>query len=65
MPRSHRLAEIKHASAKLAGLFDLSLQVLAGDQAIRFLFLAEPGKTLGKYQDGCSLICGMQVHCLE
>lgn len=56
VPRSHRLAEIKHAPAKLAGLFDLSLQVLAGDQAIRFLFLAEPGKTLGKYQNGCSLI---------
>ncbi|HGP1315898.1 TPA: nitroreductase family protein, partial [Pseudomonas aeruginosa] len=56
VPRSHQLAEIKHAPAKLAGLLDLSLQVLAGDQAIRFLFLAEPGKTLGKYQDGCSLI---------
>ncbi|MFO6292409.1 hypothetical protein, partial [Pseudomonas aeruginosa] len=49
-------ADIKHAPTKLAGLLDLSLQVLAGDQATRFLFLAEPGKTLGKYQDGCSLI---------
>lgn len=56
VPRSHQLAEIKHATARLAGLLDLSLQVLAGDQAIRFLFLAEPGKTQGKYQDGCSLI---------
>lgn len=56
VPRYHQLAEIKHAPAKLAGLLDHSLQVLAGDQATRFLFLAEPGKTLGKYQDGCSLI---------
>lgn len=55
-PRTHQLLEIKHAPAKLAGLYDLSLQVLQGDQAIRFLFLAEPGKTLGKYQDGCSLV---------
>lgn len=56
VPRSHRLAEMKHAAARLEGLLYHSLQVLAGDRATRFLFLAEPGKTLGKYQDGCSLI---------
>lgn len=55
-PRIHQLLELKHAPAKLAGLYDLSRQVLEGDQATRFLFLAEPGKTLGKYQDGCSLV---------
>lgn len=56
VPRHHQLAEIKRAHAKLASLLEHSLQVLAGDKATRFLFLAEPGKTLGKYQDGCSLI---------
>lgn len=55
-PRAHQLLELKGALAKLKGLYDLSLQVMQGDQSIRFLFLAEPGKTLGKYQDGCSLI---------
>lgn len=55
-PREHYLAELKGATDKLAGLYDLSLQVLEGDQATRFLFVAEPGKTLGKYQDGCSLV---------
>lgn len=55
-PKAHQLVELKQASAKLAGLYDLSLQVLKGDKATRFLFLAEPGKTLGKYQDGCSLV---------
>ncbi|POY79700.1 hypothetical protein BKM09_013335 [Pseudomonas amygdali pv. morsprunorum] len=55
-PKTHQLLELKHAPAKLSSLYDLSLQVLQGDQAIRFLFLAEPGKTLGKYQDGASLI---------
>lgn len=55
-PRTHQLLELKHAPAKLVGLYDLSRQVLGGDQATRFLFLAEPGKTLGKYQDGCSLV---------
>ncbi len=55
-PRAHQLLELKHAPAKLAGLYDLSMQVLEGAQATRFLFLAEPGKTLSKYQDGCSLV---------
>lgn len=55
-PKAHQLVELQQASAKLAGLHDLSMQVLKGDEAIRFLFLAEPGKTLGKYQDGCSLV---------
>lgn len=54
--RAHQLVELKHATGKLASLYELSLQVLDGDEATRILFLAEPGKTLGKYQDGCSLI---------
>lgn len=32
------------------------MKVLGGDRATRILFLSEPGKTLGKYQNGCSLI---------
>lgn len=55
-PRAHQLLELKHAPAKLSGLYDHSLQVLKGYEATRFLFLAEPGKTLCKYQDGCSLV---------
>lgn len=55
-PRFHHLLELKHAHVKLAGLYDLSHQVLQDNQAIRFLFLAEYGKTLGKYLDGCSLV---------
>ncbi len=55
-PRAHQLIELKQAPIKLAGLYDLSLQVLNGDEATRFLFLAEPGKTLSKYQNGCSLV---------
>lgn len=55
-PGFHQLAELKGASTVLAGLYELSLQVLEGQDATRLLFLAEPGKTLGKYQDGCSLI---------
>lgn len=56
VPRNHQLAEIKHASNKLKGLLEHSLKVLAGDRATRLLFIAEPGKTFGKYQHGCSLI---------
>lgn len=55
-PKTHELVELKQAAGKLAGLYEHSLNVLEGDGAIRLLFLAEPGKTLGKYQDGCSLI---------
>lgn len=55
-PRAHQLVELRHATVKLAGLYELSLQVLDGDEATRILYLAEPGKTLGKYQDGCSLV---------
>lgn len=55
-PKAHALLELKHAASKLAGLYEHSLKVLEGVDAVRILFLAEPGKTLGKYQDGCSLI---------
>lgn len=55
-PRTHELTVIKRASRKLLGLYEYSQEVLKGDDAIRILFLAEPGKTLGKYRDGCSLI---------
>ncbi|WP_160319196.1 nitroreductase family protein [Pseudomonas libanensis] len=55
-PRAHQLVELRHSTGKLAGLYELSLRVLGGDEATRILFLAEPGKTLGKYQDGCSLV---------
>jgi len=55
-PRAHQLVELVYAFKRLAGLYELSLQVLGGEKAIRILFLAEPGKTLGKYQDGSSLV---------
>lgn len=54
--RAHQLVELRYATGRLAGLYELSLQVLDGDKATRILFLAEPGKTLGKYQNGCSLV---------
>lgn len=54
--RAHQLVELRDAIGRLAGLHERSLQVLAGDEATRILFLAEPGKTLSKYQDGCSLV---------
>lgn len=54
--KAHNLVELKQATGKLEGLYEHSRQVLEGDDAIRILFLAEPRKTLGKYQDGCSLI---------
>lgn len=55
-PKAHQLVELKNSTSRLAGLYELTLQVLDGNDATRILFLAEPGKTLGKYQDGCSLI---------
>lgn len=55
-PQTHSILEIKQADWKLAPLYKHSLTVLGGDNATRILFLAEPGKTLGKYQNGCSLI---------
>lgn len=55
-PQVHRLAELTHSAANLAGLDEHAKEVLQGDNATLILLLAEPGKTLGKYQDGCSLI---------
>ncbi len=55
-PQNHELVEIKKAEDKLAALYKQSLDVLNGSEATRILFLAEPGKTLGKYQEGCSLL---------
>lgn len=55
-PRAHQLLELRRESSKLAGLYDLSVNVLEGNQATRFLFLSEHGKTFAKYHDGCSLI---------
>ncbi|MCO3670171.1 SagB/ThcOx family dehydrogenase [Pseudomonas aeruginosa] len=55
-PRTHHLVELRQAAEKLAGLFEHTRQVLEGADATRILFLAEPSKTLCKYQDGCSLV---------
>lgn len=55
-PRTHQLLELKHARTNLAGLYNQSMLVLDGGLAIQVLFIAEPGKTLGKYQNGCSLV---------
>lgn len=54
--RAHHLVELKYAHTKLSGLYEASCSVLDAELATRFLFLAEHGKTLAKYQDGCSLI---------
>lgn len=55
-PNTHELIELKGAAHALMGLNDHSQEVLEGNKATRILFLAEPGKTLVKYKDGCSLI---------
>lgn len=55
-PQTHSLAELKQESAKLIGLEGYAKEVLDGAQAVTMLFLAEHGKTLVKYQNGCSLI---------
>ncbi|MCS6193209.1 nitroreductase family protein [Shewanella baltica] len=55
-PKTHEMAELKNVQSKLSPLYERSLSVLEGNNATRILFLAETGKTLGKYQDGCSLI---------
>lgn len=55
-PQGHYLVEICGAAARLDGLLLKCAEVLEGDNAVHILFMAEPGKTLAKYQDGCSLI---------
>ncbi|WP_347928326.1 nitroreductase family protein [Pseudomonas helvetica] len=55
-PRGHFLAELTAAPLRLNGLWEQSQQVVSAPQATLILFLAEPGKTLAKYQNGCSLI---------
>jgi hypothetical protein len=55
-PRGHFLVELTTASKRLQGLREHSQQVVDASEAIQLLFLAEPGKTLAKYRDGCSLI---------
>lgn len=55
-PQSHQLLLLKHGASRLIGLYEHSLQVLGGDEATRILFVAEPGKTAGKYHDACSLV---------
>ncbi|MBV4538605.1 hypothetical protein [Pseudomonas urmiensis] len=55
-PQGHYLVEICGAAQLLEGLQLHSAELLEGSQAVHILFVAEPGKTLAKYQDGCSLI---------
>lgn len=55
-PNTHQLVELICATERLAGLYEFSLQVLGAEEATRILFLAEPGKTLGKYKNGSSLV---------
>ncbi|EKT4493103.1 nitroreductase family protein [Pseudomonas sp. YQ_6] len=55
-PITHELLELKKARLKFDGLFEHSQAVMSQEQATCILFLAEPGKTLGKYQNGCSLV---------
>ena len=55
-PVTHELWELTRITSKLEGLYEQSQVVLPHEHATCILFLAEPGKTLGKYQDGCSLV---------
>lgn len=63
-PRGHFLAELTTAPKAFEGLWEHSQQLLNAPHATLILFLAEPGKALAKYQEGCSLIwrdAGAQV----
>lgn len=55
-PRGHFLVELITAPERLEGLREHCQQVVYAPEAIQLLLLAEPGKTLAKYSDGCSLI---------
>lgn len=55
-PQGHYLVEIQGAAVRLEGLVQQTSEVLDSDHAVHMLFVAEPGKTLTKYKDGCSLI---------
>lgn len=55
-PRGHFLVELPDAPKILSDLHAHAREVLDAPEAVKFLFLAEPGKTLAKYSDGCSLI---------
>lgn len=55
-PQGHYLVELIGAQERLAGLLVHSDMVLEGPQAVGMLFVAEPGKTLSKYNEGSSLI---------
>ncbi|NWD69157.1 nitroreductase family protein [Pseudomonas gingeri] len=55
-PQGHYLVELINAAERLAGLLKHSSEVLEGPQAVRVLFVAEPGKTMAKYDEGYSLV---------
>lgn len=55
-PHGHFLVELPTATSRLSGLLSHSQVVLEAPDAVRLLFLAEPGKTLAKYSDGYSLV---------
>lgn len=55
-PNGHFLVELTAASLKLEGLREQSQRVVDAPQATLLLLVAEPSKTLAKYQDACSLI---------
>lgn len=55
-PHGHFLVELPTATPLLSGLLPRSQAVLDAPDAVRLLLLAEPGKTLAKYSDGCSLV---------
>ena len=55
-PKIHFLIEVPNATQALEGLHAHSRQVVKADDATQLLLLAEPGKTLAKYNHGCSLI---------
>ncbi|MHB2083271.1 nitroreductase family protein [Pseudomonas asiatica] len=54
--RRHGLVELPESAEALAGLEEHCHDVLRSEHATRLLFVAEPGKTCAKYQNGESLI---------
>lgn len=54
--RAHSLIEIPGSMATLEGLAQHCNQLVPAPEATQVFLIAEPGKTLAKYKDGCSLI---------
>jgi len=52
----HTLASVQISEADLRSVKKSVEEIVQPDQGILLLFVAEPGKTFAKYDDGCSLV---------